>query len=130
MGQAPALKWLAPYTRAYGRSIARKEAQEPGAPERSGLRLRAVLDACGFETQAARDRLWLRNCPFDVLAQAHRPLVCGTTLELVRGVLQGLGLRGASARIEPRPGRCCVTVFGLKPAEAGNVVVEASGRPA
>jgi predicted ArsR family transcriptional regulator len=130
MGQASALRSLGPAARAYGRSIARKETQEPGVAKPPRQRLRAVLDACGFETQTDRDRLWLRNCPFDLLAQAHRSLVCGAALELVRGVLQGLGLRGASARIEPRPGRCCVTVSGLKPVEAGNVVVEASGRPA
>jgi predicted ArsR family transcriptional regulator len=130
MGQTPALRSLAPYARAYGRSIARKEAPEQGTPERSGRRLRAVLDACGFEAQTDRDRLWLRNCPFDALARAHRSLVCGAALELVRGILQGLGLRGASARLEPRPGRCCVAISGLTPAEAGNVLAEAPVRRA
>ena len=129
LGLAPALESLGPVARALGRSIARDAHPRPRRQEPVEHGLHAVLEACGFEPQSDGDRLWLRNCPFDVLTRAHRALVCGTSLELVRGILQGLGVRSLSARIDPRPGRCCVMVRGLNTAEAGNVVTELA-RPA
>ena len=129
LGLAPALESLGPVARALGRSVAREAHPRPRRQEPVEHGLHAVLEACGFEPQSEGDRLWLRNCPFDVLTRAHRALVCGASLELVRGILQGLGVRSLSARIDPRPGRCCVVVRGLNTAEAGNVVTEPA-RPA
>ena len=52
----------------------------------------------------------LANCPFAVLAQDYTELVCGMNLDFMRGVLAGLELPGLTARLDPAPGRCCVTV--------------------
>lgn len=35
---------------------------------------------------AGHGTIRLRNCPFDALAQAHRPLVCGTNLAMAEGI--------------------------------------------
>jgi predicted ArsR family transcriptional regulator len=86
------------------------------------------LEACGFEPRAEGDRIVLRNCPFEELARAHQTLVCGANLELVRGILQELGRRRESARLEPEPGRCCVVVHGLEALQPGKLVQELSAR--
>ena len=49
----------------------------------------------------------LRNCPFDALADAHRPLVCGTNLALARGIAEGAG-SDLEPILDPQPGYCCV----------------------
>lgn len=54
--------------------------------------------------------LRLRNCPFHTLARAYPPLACGLNLELVRGLLEGWGGEGLTARMDPAPDRCCVAV--------------------
>jgi predicted ArsR family transcriptional regulator len=56
----------------------------------------------------------LRNCPFDSLAQRHRDLVCGMNLSLVDGMLAGLDATGLAARLDPQPGRCCVTLTAAR----------------
>jgi predicted ArsR family transcriptional regulator len=50
----------------------------------------------------------LHNCPFHVLSREHRGLVCGMNLQLLDGVVQGLGAHNVSAVLEPRPNECCV----------------------
>lgn len=52
----------------------------------------------------------LRNCPFHTLARAFPPLACGLNLELLRGLLEGRGEDGERARMDARPGRCCVVI--------------------
>jgi hypothetical protein len=47
------------------------------------------------------------------LARTHRELVCGMNLAFMEGVLEGLGVSGIHATLDPQPGRCCVT---LRPA--------------
>ncbi|MFI8961812.1 helix-turn-helix transcriptional regulator [Streptomyces sp. NPDC053493] len=50
----------------------------------------------------------MRNCPFHAVAERFPPLVCGMNLALLEGLL---GADGAvRARIDPRPGECCVVV--------------------
>lgn len=56
----------------------------------------------------------LRNCPFDALAEAHRPLVCGTNLALARGIADGAGT-DLEPILDPQPGYCCVA---FRPASA------------
>ncbi|MFD3536908.1 helix-turn-helix transcriptional regulator [Streptomyces sp. NPDC058664] len=50
----------------------------------------------------------MRNCPFHVVAERFPPLVCGMNLALLEGLL------GADApvraRMDARPGECCVVV--------------------
>lgn len=67
----------------------------------------AVLRELGFEPRSDNGTL-LVNCPFHSLAQQHTELVCGMNLSLVDGVLDGLGTTGVTARLDPRPGHCCV----------------------
>ncbi|MFC3998355.1 helix-turn-helix transcriptional regulator [Nocardiopsis sediminis] len=54
--------------------------------------------------------LRLRNCPFHALARDYPPLACGMNLELLRGVLEGAGAAGFSARMDPVKGGCCVAI--------------------
>jgi predicted ArsR family transcriptional regulator len=83
-----------------------------GAAEASGqpaARLLAALVAGGYEPvidDAGVVRL--RNCPFDALADAHRPLVCGTNLALARGLVDGSGASAVTPALDFQPGRCCV----------------------
>jgi predicted ArsR family transcriptional regulator len=66
----------------------------------------AVLVALGYAPVRDGDTVRLRNCPFDAVARSHPPVVCGANLELIRGALGD----GAEARLDPRPGHCCVAV--------------------
>jgi predicted ArsR family transcriptional regulator len=74
--------------------------------------VRAALAAHGYEPRRDADGLTLANCPFKALAQDYTELVCGMNLELVGGLLAGLGVTDLEARLDPAPGRCCVTVRG------------------
>jgi predicted ArsR family transcriptional regulator len=69
-----------------------------------------VLTGRGFEPTRVGDGLVLRNCPFDALAREHTALVCGVNRDYVGGVLEGLGCRHTTARLDPGPDRCCVRV--------------------
>ncbi|MFH9657377.1 helix-turn-helix transcriptional regulator [Streptomyces sp. NPDC017248] len=54
----------------------------------------------------------LRNCPFHAVAERFPPLVCGMNLALLEGLL---GTDGpVRARMEARPGECCVVVEDSK----------------
>lgn len=125
-GAQPARESLTTIAGAFGRSIGRDGLRRRG--RRMPATAVEVLAAHGFEPRREGDQLELRNCPFDALARSHRELVCGTNLALLQGMLEGLDARGISARIEPRPGRCCVILGGLPPAAAGNVIDEHPGR--
>ena len=53
----------------------------------------------------------LANCPFHLLADEHRELVCrGMNHELIKGVVEAAGLPDTAARLDPSPGHCCVTL--------------------
>ncbi|MEU9304094.1 helix-turn-helix domain-containing protein [Streptomyces sp. NPDC048269] len=50
----------------------------------------------------------MRNCPFHAVAERFPPLVCGMNLALLEGLL---GTEGpVRARMDARPGECCVVV--------------------
>ncbi|MGJ5748861.1 putative ArsR family transcriptional regulator [Streptomyces puniciscabiei] len=50
----------------------------------------------------------MRNCPFHAVAERFPPLVCGMNLALLEGLL---GTDGpVRARMDARPGECCVVV--------------------
>jgi predicted ArsR family transcriptional regulator len=54
----------------------------------------------------------MRNCPFHAVAERFPPLVCGMNLALLEGLL---GTDGAvRARMDARPGECCVVVEDSK----------------
>lgn len=52
----------------------------------------------------------LRNCPFHIVAQDHKDVVCGLNLHLVEGILAACGDPLSHAELKPRPGQCCVVV--------------------
>ncbi|MFJ4862160.1 helix-turn-helix transcriptional regulator [Streptomyces sp. NPDC088748] len=50
----------------------------------------------------------MRNCPFHAVAERFPPLVCGMNLALLEGLLGAGG--PVRARMDARPGECCVVV--------------------
>lgn len=90
-----------------------EELASPGQTESAGAKDSLTmaarrLDELGFEPQFADGRVTLANCPFHNLAQNHTALVCGMNLSLITGLLAGS--EGIQARLDPVPGRCCVTL--------------------
>jgi predicted ArsR family transcriptional regulator len=83
------------------------------APGRAALA--PLLRERGYEPYDDAGVLRLRNCPFHAVAQRHPDVVCDMNLNLLEGLIEGLGV-GAQAALEPGPGRCCVAV---KPALGG-----------
>jgi predicted ArsR family transcriptional regulator len=68
-----------------------------------------VLGERGYEPLAAADgTIVLRNCPFDALAELHRPLICGMNFSIMGGIVEGLRAHGIVTVLDPQPGRCCV----------------------
>jgi predicted ArsR family transcriptional regulator len=67
-----------------------------------------ALEEHGFEPRTDGDQVLLSNCPFHTLARQHTQLVCGMNLNLLTGLLDGLGHTQLSAHLDPAPGRCCV----------------------
>jgi predicted ArsR family transcriptional regulator len=78
----------------------------------------AALTARGYEPhlEAPGDTgtptVRMRNCPFHAVAEQFPPLVCGMNLALLEGLIGADGpLR---ARMDARPGACCVVVEASK----------------
>jgi predicted ArsR family transcriptional regulator len=103
------------------RQVAHEEGREVGAAAAGsigpGRRPRQVLDAVvglldahGFEPRLGRDGVALSNCPFHLLAQEARDLVCGMNLAFLEGLLDGIGAANLDAKLDPAPGRCCVRI--------------------
>ena len=78
---------------------------------RSGRnRLIRALRGGGYEPITdSQGAIWFRNCPFDALTDAHRPLVCGTNLALASGIAEGAGAPEFEPVLDTQPGLCCVT---------------------
>ena len=77
-----------------------------GAPAK---RLTTALKAGGYEPVTDKTgAIRLRNCPFDALADAHRPLMCGTNLAIAEGITRGSGATTVQPILDSQPGRCCV----------------------
>ena len=75
-----------------------------------------ALRECGYQPHAANDgHITLRNCPFHLVAQDHRDVVCGLNLRLVAGVIAGCGHPHAHAELDPATDRCCVVVHDAQP---------------
>ncbi|MET8766752.1 helix-turn-helix domain-containing protein [Streptomyces sp. NPDC004658] len=63
-------------------------------------------------TGAAARVVRMHNCPFHAVAERFPPLVCGMNLALLEGLL---GTDGpVRARMDARPGECCVVVENSK----------------
>lgn len=69
-----------------------------------------VLAAQGYEPRVEGDVLVLANCPFHALAREHTQLVCGMNHDVITAVLDELDVAGVTARLDPAPNRCCVTL--------------------
>jgi predicted ArsR family transcriptional regulator len=93
---------------------ARELGEQVGATQRRGIpvkRLMAALKASGYEPVADQTgTIRLRNCPFDALANAHRPLVCGTNLAIAGGLVRGTGATALRPVLDFEPGSCCVVL--------------------
>jgi predicted ArsR family transcriptional regulator len=83
-----------------------------GAPgEDAGQAMEAVLHEHGFEPCHDGDGIVrLRNCPFHQLAAQDPGIVCGMSLALIEGLVEGLGASGLRPLLDPQPGRCCVAI--------------------
>jgi predicted ArsR family transcriptional regulator len=103
------------------RDAAREIGEETGASaaaaagrprSRSGRRAAVVtaLAERGYEPFTDDGDIRLRNCPYHALVEEHRPLVCGMNLALVDGIVHGAGGTGLEARLDTRPGMCCVVI--------------------
>jgi predicted ArsR family transcriptional regulator len=94
-----------------GEEAACESARACGRGGVGGEDLPTLLRERGYEPVDDPDGfLRLRNCPFHAVAKSHPALVCGLNLAVIEGMLDGLGRAPADARLDPRPGRCCVAV--------------------
>jgi predicted ArsR family transcriptional regulator len=69
-----------------------------------------VLAEQGYEPRVEDGRVVLANCPFHALAQEHTALVCGMNVAMLGSFCSRLADGDLTARLEPSPGRCCVTL--------------------
>ncbi|USQ81782.1 helix-turn-helix transcriptional regulator [Ornithinimicrobium faecis] len=108
----PILETLTEVATARGVELARAVAQTAqGDGDADPLTLACeVLARHGFEPRADGDRVLLSNCPFHTLAQRHTQLVCGMNHALLEGFTSELAPGCLAARLDPAPGRCCVTL--------------------
>ncbi|MGW5545476.1 transcriptional regulator, partial [Streptomyces sp. NPDC003998] len=75
-----------------------------GGEDAEDVRAEADGAAPGVAARVVR----MRNCPFHAVAERFPPLVCGMNLALLEGLLGQDG--PVRARMDPRPGECCVVV--------------------
>ncbi|MHB8274853.1 MAG: helix-turn-helix transcriptional regulator [Dermatophilaceae bacterium] len=97
--------------RDFGQAMARERSgQQSGQQSGHGDMgvLMSLLEEHGFEPRLEAGDIVLHNCPFHALAQEQAELVCGMSLHLLGGVLDGLGPTGLYARLDPGLSRCCV----------------------
>jgi predicted ArsR family transcriptional regulator len=88
-----------------GRRMAgRGRSSRAGAFRRAGR----ALDQLGYQPELHRDLVQLHNCPFHALVQESRDLVCSLNHALLSGLVEGLGIQGVVAEVDPEPVACCV----------------------
>ncbi|WP_409240241.1 helix-turn-helix transcriptional regulator [Streptomyces sp. PA5.6] len=75
--------------------------------------IEAAGDGADEEASGSASRIVrMRNCPFHAVAERFPPLVCGMNLALLEGLI---GADGAvRARMDARPGECCVIIEASK----------------
>ena len=93
-----------------GRALGEQTQTAPGAAAGPLAVISDALTAVGYEPRVDGDRIVLGNCPFHRLAENYPALVCGMNLDLIEGLLDTLPAAGAQVRLDPAPGRCCVTI--------------------
>ncbi len=72
-----------------------------------------VLAGEGFAPRIEGDGVLLGNCPFQPVAQAHRPLICNDMNRALMGAFAAVLNAGLVASYEPGSNGCCVA---LRPA--------------
>jgi predicted ArsR family transcriptional regulator len=88
---------------------ARTAGEAVGAATSKGIPLVEVLAQHGYEPKEQEHEIKLLNCPFDILAEQHRELVCGMNLDFLKGVIAGMNeAESFTPRLSPEPGYCCV----------------------
>ncbi|GAB3973812.1 helix-turn-helix domain-containing protein [Plantactinospora veratri] len=108
--QIPIMEALRAAAAATGRSLAGAAADEDPGAGGPIERVSDLLSSNGYEPRIADGIITLANCPFHNLAQTYTELVCGMNLGVIDALLDGLGGTELRARLDPGPGRCCVTV--------------------
>ncbi|MFE5943889.1 helix-turn-helix transcriptional regulator [Streptomyces sp. NPDC056480] len=101
---AEAMRTLA--ARGYEPRLEASERAEPAEHAEPAEGTKAAEDTAGAAT------LRMRNCPFHAVAERFPPLVCGMNLALLEGLLGTDG--SVRARMDARPGECCVVVEDSK----------------
>lgn len=100
------------------RSAVAAEARRVGRVSASDHGVVNALYEWGYEPAVTPDGdIELRNCPFDRLARSHTELVCELNLQLIQGMLEGVGESPNRAVLAPREGRCCVVVSLAEPSK-------------
>jgi predicted ArsR family transcriptional regulator len=89
------------------REVALEKGRRIGAEDGS---LIEVLQDHGYEPADVDGVMVMTNCPFHALIDDHRDLVCTMNQALLEGVAEQAGLPAGSAKLDPAPGRCCVTL--------------------
>jgi predicted ArsR family transcriptional regulator len=105
-----------------GRGLGDQARRRLGTDRTPTARVRAVSEVLaehGYEPRTDDAVITLANCPFHALTDHHPELVCGMNLDLIQGVLDSCGPSGLQARLDPAPGRCCVTLGQLPSGDAG-----------
>lgn len=115
-GAAPVAAAVAQQAYDTGRRLAQAVPDSPDSPDPLAP-IVAVLAAHGYEPRAEGDRIVMANCPFHALAETHTELVCGLNHALVTGLTDALGRSDVVARLDPAPGRCCVTLTRTSPSD-------------
>jgi predicted ArsR family transcriptional regulator len=97
--------------RTAGTRLGKQTVQRHAATKsRKALAVLDVFEERGYEPRVEGAGIRLRNCPFHLLAKEHPVLVCSMNLALCQGLLEGLGHDPNRAKMDPRPGECCVVV--------------------
>lgn len=92
-------------------SQARRQAGTRPGRRRLREALISTLSDRGYEPhEREKGEIRLGNCPFHVLIDDHRDLVCGMNLALTDGIFAGLGSSDYESRLDPQPGQCCVAI--------------------
>jgi predicted ArsR family transcriptional regulator len=98
--------------RRYGASLASRS-QPAVSP---GQAVQTTLAGHGFEPwRDEAGAIRLRNCPFHQLVELHPQLICGMSLALIDGLIDGLGAPAMHAALDPAKGQCCVIVTTENP---------------
>jgi predicted ArsR family transcriptional regulator len=89
-----------------------------------------ALEQLGYEPRELDGDVALANCPFHVLAERHPALVCGMNLDLIGGLVEGLGADDRLVpRLAPAENMCCVRV-GRRHKPAAESAGKSSGKAA